>query len=74
MLDTFPLTNFDNTDSFEINTDKITKWLEKETDLPSTLKIQLAALTEACLRGVESCHLLYGSIEGTLLAELLTPK
>ena len=74
MLDTLPLTNFDNTDSSEITTDSISKWLEKEPDLPSAQKIQLIALTEACERGVERCHLLDGSIEGALLAELLTPK
>ena len=74
VLDTFPLPNFDNTDSSEITTDSISKWLEKEPDLPSVQKIQLTALTEACVRGVERCHLLDGSIEGALLAELLTPK
>ena len=42
--------------------------------MPSAQKIQLTALTEACVRGVERCHLLDGSIEGALLAELLTPK
>ena len=74
MLDTLPLTNFDNTDSSEITTDSISKWLEKEPDLPSAQKIQLTALTEACVRGVERCHLLDGSIGGALLAELITPK
>ena len=74
VLDTFPLPNFDNTDSSEITTDSISKWLEKEVNLPSVQKIQLTALTEACLRGVERCHLLDGSIDGALLAELLTPK
>ena len=72
VLDTFPLPNFDNTDSFEITTDSISKWLEKEPDFPSAQKIQLTALTEACVWGVERCHLLDGSIEGALLAELLT--
>ena len=42
--------------------------------MPSAQKIQLAALTEACVRGVERCHLLDGNIEGVLLAKLLTPK
>ena len=74
VLDTFPLPNFDNTDSSEFTTDSITKWLEKEPDLPSAQKIQLTALTEACVRWLERCHLLDGSIEGALLAELLTPK
>ena len=74
MLDTLPLTNYDNTDSSEITTDSISKWLEKKPDLPSAQKTQLTALTEACIRGVERCHLLDGSIEGALLAELLTPK
>jgi len=74
VLDTFPLPNFGNTDSFEITTDCISKWLEKEPEMPSAQKIQLSALTEACVRGVERCHLLDGSIEGVLLAELLTPK
>ena len=74
VLDTFPLPNFENTDSSEITTDSISKWLEKEPDLPSAQKIQLTALTEACLWRVERCHLLDGSIEGALLAELLTPK
>ena len=74
VLGTFPLPNFDNTDSSEITTDRISKWLEKEVNLPSLQKIQLTTLTEACLRGVELCHLLDGSIDGALLAELLTPK
>ena len=74
VLDTFPLPKFDNTDFSEIITDSISKWLEKEPDLPSAQKIQLTTLTEACVRGVERCHLLDGSIEGALLAELLTPK
>ena len=74
VLDTFPLPNFDNTDSSEITTDSISKWLEKEPDLPLAQKIQLIALNEACVRGVERCHLLDGSIEGALLADLLTPK
>ena len=74
LLDTFPLPNFDNPDSSEITTDNIYKWLEKEPDLPSAQKIQLTTLTEACLRGVERCHLLDGSIDGSLLAELLTSK
>ena len=74
MLDTFPLPNFDSTESSEITTESISKWLEKEADLPSVQKIQLTTLTEACLRGVERCHLLDGSIDGALLAELLTPK
>ena len=74
MLDTLPLTNFDNTDSSEITTDSISQWLKKDPDLPLVQKIQLTAMTEACVRGVERCHLLDGSIEGVLLAELLTPK
>ena len=74
MLDTLPLTNFDNTDSSEITTDSISQWLKKEPDLPLVQKIQLTALTEACVRGVERGHLLDGSIEGALLAELLTPR
>ena len=73
-LDTFALPNFENTDSSEITTDSISKWLEKEPDLPSVQKIQLTSLTEACVRGVERCHLLDGRIEGALLAELLTSK
>ena len=74
VLDTFPLPNFDNTDSSEITTDRISKWLEKEVNLPSLQKIQLTTLTEAYLLEVERCHLLDGSIEGALPAELLTPK
>jgi len=74
VLDTFPLPNFDNTDYSEITTDSISKWFEKEPELPSAQKIQLNALTEACVRGVECCHLRDGSIEGVFLAELLTPK
>ena len=42
--------------------------------MSSAKKIQLTALIEACVREVERCHLLDGSIEGALLAELLTPK
>jgi len=64
VLDTFTLPNFDNTDSSEITTNSISKWLEKEPDLQSEQKIQLTALTEGCVRGVERCHLLDGSIEG----------
>ncbi len=74
VLDTFPLPNIDNTDSSEITTDSISKWLEKGPELPSSQKIQLIALTEACVRGVERSHLLDENIEGALLAELLTPK
>jgi len=74
VLDTFPLPNFENADSSEITSDSISKWLEKEPDLPKAQKILLTALTEACVRGVERCHLLDGSIEGALLAELFTPK
>ncbi len=74
VLDAFPLTNFDNTDSSKIITDSISKWFEKEPDLPSVQKIQLTTLTEAYLLEVERCHLLDGSIEGALPAELLTPK
>ena len=74
VLDTFPLPNFDNTDSSEIITDSISKWLEKEPDLPSAQKIQLTALTEACVRGVERCHLLDGSIEGHCLQSCLLQK
>ena len=74
VLDTFPLPNFDNTDSSEISTDSISQWLKNEHGLPLVQKIQLTAMTEACVRGVERCHLLDGSIEGVLLAELLTPK
>ena len=74
VLDTLPLPNFDNTDSYEITTDSISKWLKKESDLPLAQKIQLTAMTEACVRGVERCHLLDGSIEGAFLAELVTPK
>ena len=46
VLDTFPFPNFDNTDSSEITTDSISKWLEKEPDLPLAQKIQLIALIE----------------------------
>jgi len=74
VLDTFPLPNLDKTNSSETTTDSISKWLEKEPDLPSAQKIQLTTLTEACVRGVELCHLQEGSIEGALLAEPLTPK
>ena len=74
VLDTFPLPNFDSTESSEITTESISKWLEKEHDLPLAQKIQLTALTDACVRGVERCHLLDGNIEGALLAELFTPK
>ena len=74
MLDTLPLPNFDDTDSSEITTDSISQWLKKGPDLPLVQKIQLTFMTEACVRGVERCHLLDGSIEGVLLAELLTPK
>ena len=74
VLDTLPLPNFGNADYSEITTDSISQWLKKEPDLPLVQKIQLTAMTEACVRGVERCHLLDGSIEGVLLAELLTPK
>ena len=37
-------------------------------------KIQLNAMNEACVRGVERCNLLDGSIEEVLFAELLKPK
>ena len=74
MLDTLPLPNLDNIDYSEINSDSFSNRLEKEPDLPSTQKIQLTALTEACVRGVERCHLLDGCIDGALLAELHIPK
>ena len=61
VYDTFPLPNFENIYSSEITTDSIFKWLEKESDLSSAQKIELTALTEACIRGVESRHLLDGS-------------
>jgi len=40
VLDTFPLPNFENSDSSEITTGSISKWLENEPDLPSAQKIQ----------------------------------
>ena len=52
VLDTFPLPNFDNTDSSEITTKSISLCLKKEPDLSSAKKIQLTAMTEACVRGV----------------------
>ena len=48
--------------------------VEKNPDLPSPQRLQLNTLTEACVRGIERCHLLDGRVEGALLAELLTPK
>ena len=74
MLDIFPLPNFDNSNFSERTSDSISKWLGKGPDITSAQKIQLTTLTEACVRGVERCHLLDGSIDGALLAELLTPK
>ena len=50
VLDTFPLPNFDNTDSSEITTDSISKWLVKEPDSLSANTIQLTVLTEPCVR------------------------
>lgn len=74
VLDTLPLPDFGKTDSSEMTTDSIFQWLKQDPDLPSTQKLQLTTMTEACVRGVERCHLLDGRIEGVLLAELLTPK
>ena len=48
--------------------------MKKNPDLPSPQRLQLNVLTEACVHGVERCHLLDGRVEGALLGELLTPK
>ena len=74
LLDTFPLPNFGNADSSEITTACISKWSEKESDLPSAQKTQLTALIEACVSGVERYHLVGWSIERALLPELFTTK
>ena len=57
-----------------MTTDNVLQWLKKNSDLPSSQRLQLNTLTEACVRGIERCHLLDGRVEGALLAELLTPK
>jgi len=74
VLDTHPLPQFGETDSLEMTTDNVLQWLKKNPDLPSPQRLQLNTLTEACVRGIERCHLLDGRVEGALLAELLTPK
>jgi len=74
VLDTSALPNFAETESAEMTTDSVQQWLIKNPDLPQAQRLQLNSLTEACVRGVERCHLLDGRVEGALLAELLTPK
>jgi amino-acid N-acetyltransferase len=74
VLDTAPLPHFGETDSLEMTTESLLQWLKKNPDLPFSQRLQLNSLTEACVSGVERCHLLDGRIEGALLAELLTPK
>jgi amino-acid N-acetyltransferase len=74
VLDTLPLPDFGKTYSSEMTTDIISQWLKQEPDLPLSQRLQLTTMTEACVRGVERCHLLDGRIEGALLAEVLTPK
>ena len=64
----------DGSDSLEMTTESVQQWLKKNPDLPSSQRLQLNVLTEACVHGVERCHLLDGRVEGALLAELLTPK
>ena len=74
VLDTTALPHFAKNDSSEMTTDRVQQWLNKNPDLPQSQRLQLSSLTEACVRGVERCHLLDGRVEGALLAELLTPK
>jgi N-acetylglutamate synthase and related acetyltransferases len=68
------LPQIDGSDSLEMTTESVQQWLKKNPDLPSSQRLQLNVLTEACVHGVERCHLLDGRVEGALLAELLTPK
>jgi len=74
VLDTLPLPNFGNADYSEITTHSISQWLKKEPDLPSAQKKQLTTMTEACVRGVERCHLLDGRIEEYCLRNCLLQK
>ena len=74
VLDTLTLPQIDGSDSLEMTTESVQQWLKKNPDLPSSQRLQLNVLTEACVHGVERCHLLDGRVEGALLAELLTPK
>ena len=74
VLDTAPLPNLGESISAEMTTDGVIQWLKKNPDLTQYQRLQLKSLTEACVKGVERCHLLDGRIEGVLLAELLTPK
>jgi len=74
VLDTAALPHFAENDSSEMTTDSVQQWLNKNPELPQAQRLQLSSLTEACVRGVERCHLLDGRVEGALLAELLTPK
>ncbi|HHZ77810.1 MAG TPA: amino-acid N-acetyltransferase [Candidatus Lambdaproteobacteria bacterium] len=74
VLDTSPLPHFGEADPLEMTTDSVLQWLKNNPDLPQPQRLQLNSLTEACISGVERCHLLDGRVEGALLAELLTPK
>ena len=48
------------------------EWLQTHPDMNYFTRKQLSALTEACERGVERCHLLDSSVDGILLGEILT--
>lgn len=74
VLDTSSLPHFADADSLEMTTNGIQQWLKRNPDLPLSQRLQLNTLTEACIRGIERCHLLDGRLEEALLAELLTPK
>jgi len=56
----------------EMTTDDMKQWIEEHKKISDNLRLSLGALIEACERGVERCHLLRGSVDGSLLAEVLT--
>jgi len=74
ILDTLTLPGIDSTDSLEMTTESVSQWLKINQDLPLSQRLQLTALIDACVHGVDRCHLLDGRVEGALLGELLTPK
>ncbi|MBF0350659.1 MAG: GNAT family N-acetyltransferase [SAR324 cluster bacterium] len=55
----------------EMTTTAMKQWL-RDNQPEFRLRSSLSALIDACERGVERCHLLDSSLDGSLLAELLT--
>ena len=56
----------------ETKPEAMRQWLQQATKLTYEPRLQLQALIEACERGVERCHWLDSTIDGTILGEILT--